>query len=343
MIANRYITLVAALFCIGVAVELYAKPKIKTAENNTTPLRVDTLTVEQEQQFLYYFYEAERLILSDKVEQARPLVEFCYALNPYNATINNLMGHYAQADEDVIMMFVHYKRAFELSPDEYWYNHNALLMQVKTRASQMEAITNLEQVAKNNPKNGDVCAFLQKAYISCELYNKALAIQDQIDSINGYNEQSAIQRYQLNLALDDYAGALHEIERYIEFDDSNLQFLSLRVQLYEYTKQPYSKKIEAYEALLPYDSRNMGVLNNLAWALCMSDGDLERAEQLSQITIMTEPNNPVFLDTYAWIAYKLGDCETAKFFIQRAMQYMDDDTSKEIQAHYKEIKRKCGK
>ena len=81
--------------------------------------------------------------MSNKVEQARPLVEFCYALNPYNATINNLMGHYAQADEDVIMMFVHYKRAFELSPDEYWYNHNALLMHVKTRASNMDAITNL--------------------------------------------------------------------------------------------------------------------------------------------------------------------------------------------------------
>jgi tetratricopeptide (TPR) repeat protein len=340
--ASNYITILVALFCIGTAAESYAKPNRKTTEL-TTSFSIDTLTAEQEQQFLYYFYETERLLLCNQIEEARPLVEFCYALNPYNATINNLMGHYAQSDQDFLMMLVYYKRAFELSPNEYWYNYNALLMQTETKKSQLEVISNLEPIAQNDPKNGDLYAFLQKVYISCEMYAKALAIQDPIDSINGYNEQSATQRYQLYLALNDYAGALREVERYIHLDDSNLNFLNLRVQLYEYTNQPYSKKVVAYEALLPYDHRNMLVLNNLAWALCMSGGDLERAEQLSQITIMTEPNNPIYLDTYAWIAYKLGDCETARFFIQRAIQYIDKDTSKEIKAHYKEIIRKCDK
>ena len=66
-----------------------------------------------------------------------------------------------------------------------------------------------------------------------------------------------------------------------------------------------------------------------------------RAEHLSRTTNMRDPTNPIYLDTYAWIMHLLGDCESALFYIKRAVEHSIKEIDKEIQQHYKEIKKKC--
>ena len=299
-----------------------------------------TLTKEQEQQFLYYYYEANRLILLQETEKARPIVEFCYLLNPNDANINNYMGYYAKEDGNIPEMIAYFKKAYELAPSDYWYNYNVLLLQTEIKDKQLEAINNLKAVAKTNKRDEDVHAVLQKAYISLNLLPEALKIQDALDSIHGYNEQSAIQRYRLNTMMGKNKQAIQEIERYLKEEPENYQFHVFRLQLYEQTKQPADKLIEAYESVLRFDSRNMMWLNNLAWNICISGGDLNKAEELSRTTIMAEPSNSIFLDTYAWILYKKGDYEGAWFYIQRAKEHTTEETDKEIEKHWKAIKRK---
>ena len=75
----------------------------------------------------------------------------------------------------------------------------------------------------------------------------------------------------------------------------------------------------------------------------MAEEDLHRAEQLSRSTIMREPSNPIYLDTYAWILYKMGDYESALFYIQRAKDNSKAEQQKEINEHHKAILRKCKK
>ena len=152
---------------------------------------------------------------------------------------------------------------------------------------------------------------------------------------------SAMQRYRLNALMRHYEQAIREIERYLEQDPDNYQFQVFRMQLYEQTQQPPAKMIPAYEAVLRMDSRNILVMNNLAWNLCLIHKDLLRAEQLSRTTIMREPTNPIYLDTYAWIMYLLGDCQSALFYIERAIEHSTEEVDKEIQKHYNEIKKKC--
>ena len=299
-----------------------------------------TLTKEQEQQFLYYYYEANRLILLQETEKARPIVEFCYLLNPNDANINNYMGYYAKEDGNIPEMIAYFKKAYELAPSDYWYNYNVLLLQTEIKDKQLEAINNLKAVAKANKRDEDVHAVLQKAYISLNLLPEALKVQDALDSIHGYNEQSAIQRYRLNTMMGKNKQAIQEIERYLKEEPENYQFHVFRLQLYEQTKQPTAKLIEAYESVLRFDSRNMMWLNNLAWNICISGGDLNKAEELSRTTIMAEPSNSIFLDTYAWILYKKGDYEGAWFYIQRAKEHTTEETDKEIEKHWKAIKRK---
>ena len=299
-----------------------------------------TLTKEQEQQFLYYYYEANRLILLQETEKARPIVEFCYLLNPNDANINNYLGYYAKEDGNIPEMIAYFKKAYELAPSDYWYNYNVLLLQTEIKDKQLEAINNLKAVAKTNKRDEDVHAVLQKAYISLNLLPEALKVQDALDTIHGYNEQSAIQRYRLNTMMGKNKQAILEIERYLKEEPENYQFHVFRLQLYEQTKQPADKLIEAYESVLRFDNRNMMWLNNLAWNICISGGDLNKAEELSRTTIMAEPSNSIFLDTYAWILYKKGDYEGAWFYIQRAKEHTTEETDKEIEKHWKAIKRK---
>ena len=299
------------------------------------------LSVEEEQQFLYYFYEAERLIQLQQIEQAKPVVEFCYALNPNDATINNYMGLYAQAEEQTDAMAMYFRRAYELNPQEYWYNHHVLLLQSDDKKIQQQAVKQMAELAKKDTKNAELHGVLQKAYIVLKQYRQALEVQDRLDSINGYDAMSAMQRYRLNAMMKNNKQAIYEIERYLDIDPDNYQFQVFRMQLYEQTHQPPEKMVPAYEAVLRMDSRNIVVMNNLAWNLCLLGKNLMQAEELSRITIMREPSNPIYLDTYGWIMYQLGDCQSALFYLERAIENSGEKMEKEIETHYKEVKKKC--
>lgn len=299
------------------------------------------LSVEEEQQFLYYFYEAERLIQLQQIEQAKPVVEFCYALNPNDATINNYMGLYAQAEEQTDAMAMYFRRAYELNPQEYWYNHHVLLLQSDDKKIQQQAVKQMAELAKKDTKNAELHGVLQKAYIVLKQYRQALDVQDRLDSINGYDAMSAMQRYRLNAMMKNNKQAIYEIERYLDIDPDNYQFQVFRMQLYEQTHQPPEKMVPAYEAVLRMDSRNIVVMNNLAWNLCLLGRNLMQAEELSRITIMREPSNPIYLDTYGWIMYQLGDCQSALFYLERAIENSGEKVEKEIETHYKEVKKKC--
>ena len=302
---------------------------------------IPKLSVEEEQQFLYYFYEAERLIQLQQIEQAKPVVEFCYALNPNDATINNYMGLYAQAEEQTDAMAMYFRRAYELNPQEYWYNHHVLLLQSDDKKIQQKAVKQMAELAKKDTKNAELHGVLQKAYIVQKQYRQALDVQDRLDSINGYDAMSAMQRYRLNAMMKNNKQAIYEIERYLDIDPDNYQFQVFRMQLYEQTHQPPEKMVPAYEAVLRMDSRNIVVMNNLAWNLCLLGKNLMQAEELSRITIMREPSNPIYLDTYGWIMYQLGDCQSALFYLERAIENSGEKVEKEIETHYKEVKKKC--
>ena len=304
------------------------------------PMGKDTLSEEEQQQFLYYFYEAQRLIQKEDLESAWELVQFCYELNPNDATVNNYMGVFKDAQGTPQEAVPYLRRAFELQPNEYWYQYAVYLLQSKDKKSEKLAIRNLEQVAKNNPKNEELHGLLQKAYIHVKDYKRALQIQDQLDSISGYNAMSAMQRYRLNAMLQNNVQAIYEVERYLEEEPDNVQFQVFRLQLYEQTHQPSEKMIQAYTALLRFDPRNLMLMNNLAWHLCISGGDLHQAEQLSRKTIMADPSNPTYLDTYAWILYNKSEYQNAFIYIQSALEKASPEAKQEITEHYKAILKK---
>ncbi|MGE4288245.1 MAG: tetratricopeptide repeat protein [Salinivirgaceae bacterium] len=99
------------------------------------------------------------------------------------------------------------------------------------------------------------------------------------------------------------------------------------------------KKEKAYrifDRLLDEDSQNIMVLNNYAYYLSIDDERLDKAEQMSKITVTKEPKNPTYLDTYAWILFRQKRYVEALEFIKKAIEF-NVDKSAVITEHYGDI------
>ena len=66
------------------------------------------------------------------------------------------------------------------------------------------------------------------------------------------------------------------------------------------------------------------------------DRTLGRAELYASIAVAAEPENSTFLDTYAWVMFKQKKFETAKEYIDKALEY-DTEPSAELYEHAGDI------
>jgi len=96
------------------------------------------------------------------------------------------------------------------------------------------------------------------------------------------------------------------------------------------------KAFSLYEKALDEFPGNLLVLNNYAYYLTVSGSDLSKAERMSRKTIEADPKNSTYLDTFAWIFFKLGKYSLAKIYIERAISN-EKNPGPEIVEHYGDI------
>lgn len=108
---------------------------------------------------------------------------------------------------------------------------------------------------------------------------------------------------------------------------------------------PYRKAMKecykAYERSLAYRPDNPMVLNNYAYFLSLEERDLERALSMSSRVVALTDNNPTYLDTHAWVLFKLGHTDEAKKVLQKAVA-LDGQKSPELMVHYGDILHELG-
>ncbi len=112
-------------------------------------------------------------------------------------------------------------------------------------------------------------------------------------------------------------------------------FLSLLADSY-YKMDLKEKAFNTYEELLVLDGDNLGVKNNYAYYLSVGNINLEKAEAMSKSTILAEPKNSTYLDTYAWVLFKMKRYSEALTYIFEAVKY-NTDSSAVIVEHYGDI------
>lgn len=106
-----------------------------------------------------------------------------------------------------------------------------------------------------------------------------------------------------------------------------------------YKRGDAEKGFEDYENSLYFISDNALTLNNFAYFLSEENKDLEKAKKMSRRSLDLVENNATYLDTYAWILYKMGDYEEAMDYMKLALDLAGEagDENEEYKTHYEAI------
>lgn len=135
------------------------------------------------------------------------------------------------------------------------------------------------------------------------------------------------QAYFLNalgyISLKDFEKALQSLEKGRKFTvqkEEMLDFDNAIAGIY-YDMNNREKLYETFDRILRYDPDNILTLNNYAYYLSLDNKELDKALQMSGKTINAEPKNPTYLDTCAWVLYKLGRYDEAKSYMEKVFKY----------------------
>ena len=114
-----------------------------------------------------------------------------------------------------------------------------------------------------------------------------------------------------------------------------LEFYSILADCYQKDNQ-FEKSVKTFELALKIDDTNLVIKNNYAYYLSLRGENLKLAREMSLYTVKREPNNSVYLDTYAWVLFKMNKLNAAKKYIVRAIGNKEGN-DKDILTHYGEI------
>ena len=98
-----------------------------------------------------------------------------------------------------------------------------------------------------------------------------------------------------------------------------------------------------YEKVLRLMPDDIGAMNNYAYSLAGRGVNLDKAHKMSRTTIEKEPKNPYYLDTYAWVLFKMGNYKEAERYILLAIKYSEKDGNLTNYEHYAAILDAQGK
>ena len=140
-----------------------------------------------------------------------------------------------------------------------------------------------------------------------------------------YQGIAYFQKGQLDDALDAFQNGISVITQ--ESDPEIVSdFYAVMGDIY-HQKGMERKAFAAYDSCLVWKDDNIGCLNNYAYYLSVKGERLKDAEQMSKRTIVKEPNNATYLDTYAWILFRLHRYDEAKTYIDRTLENDPDSAS----------------
>lgn len=147
------------------------------------------------------------------------------------------------------------------------------------------------------------------------------------------------QKDQTDKALEVFNKGVQQIN---EKSDKNIasDFYSILGDLY-HSREMKAEAYAAYDSSLVYNPNNINTLNNYAYYLSVERTNLDKAEEMSFITVKAEPENSTYLDTYAWILFEKGRYTEARIYIEQAMKN-GGDSSQVIVEHCGDIYYKLG-
>ena len=121
------------------------------------------------------------------------------------------------------------------------------------------------------------------------------------------------------LRMGDEGAATRSLDRLLTLS-SEPGALAVRVAMSCYGAGSPALAVRYYERALELGDDEPLTLNNLAWTYAELDQRLPRALTLSTRTVKMEPDNVVYLDTYAEVHFRLGQIRRAVAVMRHALE-----------------------
>lgn len=245
------------------------------------------------------------------LSQANPLFEALFEQHPNNTQLNLIYGNVLMIQEDEDAAMEQFDRYTKANPeDPRGYEH--MLRVVLPREDMDKVVEITTEALKHLPSEPQFYFYLGGAYYQQDKHEEALKVFEE-----GL-EKSVIPN---PLVESDFHGQIGDLNYFLGNKDA---------------------AFESYEQALKINPQNLPVLNNYSYYLSLEKRDLDKAEQMSGITIKVEPMNPTYLDTYGWVLYEQGSYVMAKIYLERAIEYSEEDPSAEVLEHYGDVLFKTG-
>jgi len=147
------------------------------------------------------------------------------------------------------------------------------------------------------------------------------------------------------MELGEYSVAGNELKKAMILAGNNnelkVQVLSLEGDLH-YRKKDFDASYACYEEALKLSPDDPLLLNNYAYFLAEGDKDLKKALKMIMKVIETESGNATYVDTYAWVLYKMGKYRDAHREMVRVFE-LSSDRDPELLEHMGFIKKAVGR
>ena len=327
-------------YIIGLAVIL-SLPLYGSGQEDVSAERGQTES-EREKQFKYYWYAARNAQDNSRLDQALVLYQFCEMINPEDAKTKETIGLLYYEAEQLDKAEKYFRQAYMLDPGYCWRAYYAYMSyrwdEDATKIPYKLEI--LEKAAEANSQDAKLWEELASQYLSIGDWEHSFAAMDSMEAINGQDARCALTRARIYIYQNKYKKALQALDDYLKVNADEEDLLVMKSDLETYLKVSWMQRKHTYERVLALNPNNSNILNNYAYDMAERNENIEQAEQMAFKAVMIDGENPIILDTYAWILYKQGKKIMAQVYIQKALdqtpKYMPEHR-KTIEKHYKKI------
>lgn len=286
----------------------YEQKGDSTAFHREMKAALDNRNIDMETKLgIFREYIAALVARKINLEELEPLYTSITEQYPQEAMVRQLYGFYLLVIKDYPRAREQYAIAADLAPmeAETWQHLLSIyLIDENFPAAVEEGKRALEYI----PDNPEIYEIIGTALVQQKKYEEAA--ENILTAIDRCKNISPQQQSSLYGQLGDI---YHELGRKEE-------------------------SYEQYEKALSINATNIYVLNNYSYFLALEEKDLSKAERMSALTVKERPDEPTYLDTYAWVLFKKGSYSLARIYIERAIEKSAaQPPGPEILEHYGDI------
>ncbi|HEY0272586.1 MAG TPA: tetratricopeptide repeat protein [Chitinophaga sp.] len=325
----------------------------------------------------YYQLLAELYDANDRTEEARKNYEYILSRDPNDTHALMALSTYAKKNNDTATYWKYLTRAFaspDFSIDEkVAYLYPYLQMSTLDTSKLREALTLSRLIVQAHPAEakgyalrGDIYSQMDELDSALADYRQAIArdssrftvwyqemlIYSRMNDSQHLLETSTIVNRRFphefmgfyfngmaNYLLKRYPETIAALQKAVEVGADKKMLANIYSLLgdtyHAMDKDPQSDS--SYELALALQPQDPLVLNNYSYYLSVRGVQLEKAERMSRESLELEPESPDYMDTYAWILFRMGRYADAKTWMEKALEFPASQDSPGMLEHYGDI------